>query len=307
MSDNAFFEQIEQNIVSLINEKKLRLAYDRCLATLKNFPAEKRFIKLKTKIETLAEEQNQKYINDQIKNAEKLIDEEKYVDAVKILKPLLKLTKNTGKIEKLIIRSQEKYKAKTEKQIEEFKKQERKRLNELLEKDPDHLLDELFYLENENQGNKTVLALTAQYRGKLIGKKIKEKSALLNSTKYDDINHFIIQLKAIDKNDPQIAALEQTIKLRQHNIQIDQQREHIYESQKQLITLMQLKKFDKAIKVAEEILAMEPGNKEVQKILAKANSEFFKQTKSQSIDTILQNQNALEEDYKKSREEYIKL
>lgn len=307
MSDNAFFEQIEQNIVSLINEKKLRLAYDRCLATLKNFPTEKRFIKLKSKIEVLAEDQNEKYINDQIKNAEKLIDEEKYVDAVKILKPLLKLTKNTGKIEKLIIRSQEKYKAKTEKQIEEFKKQERRRLNELLEKDPDHLLDELFYLENENQGNKTILSITAEYRGKLIAKKIKEKSVLLSSTKYDDINHFILQLKAIDKNDKQIAALEQEIKLRQHNIQLNQQKEHIYESQKQLITLMQLKKFDKAIKVAEEILAMEPGNKEVQKILAKANSAFFKQTKSRAIKAILKNQSAFEEDYKKSREEYIKL
>lgn len=307
MSDTAFFEQIEQNIVSLINEKKLRLAHDRCLATLKNFPTEKRFLKLKEKIESLAEEENEKYIDNRIESAEELMKTEKYVDAIKLLNPLLKLTKSTGKIEQLIIKSQEKYKSKTEKQISEFKKQEGKRLEELLTKEPDHLLDELYYLENENQGNKTVLALTAEYRGKLIGKKIKEKSALLNSTKYDDINHFIMQLKAIDKNDSQIAALEQIIKLRQHNIQIDQQREHIYESQKQLITLMQLEKFDKAIKVAEEILAMEPGNKEVQKILTKANSEFFKQTKSQSIETILQNQSALEEDYNKSREEYIKL
>lgn len=307
MSDTAFFEQIEQNIVSLINEKKLRLAHDRCLATLKNFPTEKRFLKLKEKIESLAEEENEKYIDAQIENAEQLMEAEKYVEAIKTLNPLLKLTKSTGKIEKLIIKSQEKYKSKTEKQISEFKKQEGKRLEDILTKEPDRLLDELYYLENENQGNKTVLALTAEYRGKLIGKKIKEKSALLNSTKYDDINHFIMQLKAIDKNDPQIAALEQMMKLRQHNVQIDRQREHIYESQKQLITLMQLKKFDKAIKVAEEILTMEPSNKEVQKILAKANSKFFKQTKSQSIDTILQNQSALEADYKKNVGEYIKI
>ncbi|MBI4235550.1 hypothetical protein HY604_04595 [Candidatus Peregrinibacteria bacterium] len=307
MSDTAFFEQIEQNIASLINEKKLRLAHDRCLNALKNFPTEKRFLKLKEKIESLAEEENEKYIDEQIAKGKDLIDKEKFADAIKTLNPLLKLTKNTGRIEKLIIKSQELYKAKTKAQIEEFTRKEKQRLDTLMAKEPDRLLDELFYLENENQGNQIVLKITAEYRSKFIAKKIKEKSTLLNSNKYDDIDHFISQLKTIDQHDLQIAELEKTIKLRRHSAQVDQQKEHIYESQKQLVTLMQLKKYDKAIKVAEEILSVDSGNAQVQKILKKANSAFFKQTKSESINAILKNQSSLLQEYEKNKQNFLKI
>lgn len=307
MSSEIFFDQVEQNIVALINEKKLRLAHDKCLSWIQKFPDEKRFERLKERIEKEVENENRDYVKIEIEKNEELIDKEEYAKAIENLQNLLKLTEDTSKIERLIIKAQEKYQKKAKKVQEEFEKQQRERLDRMFEENPDMLIPQLFMMERENPGNKLVLGLTSEYRSRIIRKKIKDKSELLKSEKYNDINHFIEDLKKIDKDDPQIEEVVRQIKIRQHEKQVDQQREHIYESEKQLVTLMQLKKYSKAIRVAEEILNMEPSNKEVAGVLKKAQSEFFKQTKEETVKKMEENAPKLKSEYESDKDSFVRI
>ena len=307
MSNEAYLDQAEQNIVSLINQKRLRAAHDKCLEWLAKFPGEKRFLKLKSTIEDAVEDQNQEFVDNSIIKAKKHLSEQKYLQALEVLKPLLKLTKKPRKIESLIIEAQEKYKAETDRLQKEFIRRQRTNLDQLLKTDLNQLQSRLFSLEQQNAGSKIVKDLVFEYREKIIAKRIQEKSALINSKKYDDIYHFLEQLKKISLHSPQIENLTNKIKLRQHSRQLEQKKESIYENKQHLISLLHHKKYDKAIKVADEILAQSPGDKAVIDAKTMASKAFYKQTQEITIQHIKKDLPGLETQYKQEKEQFIKL
>jgi len=307
MSDTAYFEQAEQNIEILISEEKFKEAYEKCKRYSLQFPDENIFQKLKEKIEEKVQEKNEKVIDERINEAKSLWKENDYVEILNKLKPLLKIDPENSKLRNLISKAQEKYKVKVEKLQKEFEKTQVEKLNKLLEEDEKSLMEELFLLEKNNPGNKQILKLTSDFRNKLIRKKIKEKSDLIRSEKYDDIENFISQLKKIDKKNSQTEKLEKSIKLQKHDTQLGEKSEYLYKSHTHLDTLMRLKKFDKAIKVANEILETNKNNKKVLKILKKAENLYFKSTKKASIESINESLQILSEEYEKDKTQFVKI
>ncbi|MBD3360495.1 hypothetical protein GF366_01700, partial [Candidatus Peregrinibacteria bacterium] len=295
MNDKAYFSQVEQNINHLLSEGKYREAHNLCLKYLAKYPEEKRFEKLKEKIEKRVTEQNEKVIKQKLEEIKPLYKEEKYKEILKNLEPLLRIAPQNEKLKKEIIKAQEKYKEKTKELQKKFEEEKNEKFTKLLNEDEERLIDELFLLERDNPGNIEVQKITNKFRDKLIQKKIKRKTDLIYSDKYDAIYNFIDQLKKIDDKNKRIIELVKLVKSREHGNQLTEKSEFIYDAENHLITLMKLKKYDKAIKVAEEILDLDPSNKKAKKILKKAKKKYYKQTRKFAIDTIYKKIDKLKE------------
>ncbi|MFH1534127.1 MAG: hypothetical protein ABID64_04305 [Nitrospirota bacterium] len=307
MSEKAFFTQVEQNIEIMISEGKLKEAYEKCKRYLSQYPDENVFADLMRKIEKEVEEKNDKVIKDKINEVEPLWDKKDYVAILNKLKPLLAIAPNNSKIKSLILKAQDKYRKEVENLQKDFRKKHEERLNELLEKDEKELLTELFSMEKNSPGNKQVQGITKEYRDRLIKRKIKSKEDLIYSEKFDDISHFISQLKKIDKNNKLISDLEGDLKTRQHGTQVDEKGEYMYKSNTHLDTLMRLGKYDKAAKVAEELLAVDKGNKKLLKIKEKAERKVNNETREIAIKSVQENLPALKKDYEADKSQFVKI
>lgn len=302
--EDAFFRQAEQNIVQLMHDKKYKEAYSLVKQFLERFPHEKTFIKLKKQIEEAVEEENESLINEKLESLKPLFKEEKYEEILKILKELLTLSPNSSKLQKLYQETQIKYQNQVTVSQEKFEKKQRARLDELLQTNETLLIEEIFLLETQNSDVPRIRKLAQEYRDKVIEKKIKEKKELIYSDKYDAISNFIEQLKKIDPNSPRITELENIVGGKKLVNQSEQKSEYIYAGQTHLDTLMKLKKYDKVIKVSEEILKTDPENITAKKMLEEATRLFFAQTKEESIDSINKNLPALKQEYEKDKTKF---
>jgi tetratricopeptide (TPR) repeat protein len=307
MSDKAFFTQVEQNIEIMISDGKLKDAYEKCKRYLSEYPDENVFVNLMRKIEVKVEEKNDKLIGSKIDEVEPLWSKKDYVGILNKLKPLLAVGPNNSKLKNLVQKAQEEYREEIEEMQKNFKEKNEKRLNELLENDEQGLLADLFSMEKNNPGNKQVLKMTKSYRDKLIKMKIDSKEDLLYSEKFEDITNFISQLKRIDKSNKRINDLEVGLKIRQHGTQVEEKGEYIYKSYTHLDTLMRLGKYDKAAKVAEELLAVDKSNKKLLKIKEKAEGKVFSKTRDESIKSIEENLPSLKKDYEADKSQFIKI
>jgi len=307
MSNAPFLEQLEQNLNGLIAEKKFKSAYEKCINILKENPEDKRFIKLKKRIEEEVEDSNKKIIKEKLEEIAPLWKDNKYVEILKELQELLKLSPKNTKLLDLYKKAQTAYIKEVKLLQDKFDKEQNKKLGKLLESDESKLLDELFYLEKNNPGNSHILELTKKFRTKLIENKIKEKSDLIYSDKYDSIQNFINQLRKIDKQSEIVDKLEHSTKKRELGTQFEEKTEFVYKGEQHLNNLMRLKKYDKAIKVAEELLSVDQNNKKVSKTLKKAEQKFFAQTKNETIESINKEKDKLKSEYEKDKKSFTKI
>ncbi len=307
MSDKAFFTQVEQNIEIMISEGKLKDAYEKCKGYLSEYPDEDVFIDLMRKIEDRVEEKNNKLIKGKIDEVKPLWAKNDYVGILNKLKPLLEIGPNNTKLKGLIQKAQEEYRDEVEQLQKNFKEQNEEKLNKLLKNDEKGLLEELFAMEKNSPGNKQVLEMTKRYRDILIKMKIDGKEDLIYSEKFEDIAHFISQLKRIDKDSKRINDLEGGLRLRQHGTQVEEKDEYIYKSYTHLDTLMRLGKYDKATRVAEELLAVDKSNKKLLEIKKKAERKVNIKSREDAINSIEENLPALKKDYKADKTQFIKI
>lgn len=307
MSNQAYFEQLEQNINGLIANEKYREAYNLCKEILNKFPDEKKFLKIKEKIEEAAEEKNNRIIESKLESMDPLWDQKKYAEILRGIKDLLNLAPNNEKLKKLYSKAQGYYAEQIEELKKDFKEKQSARLNELLNTNPDQLVNELFELEMENPGNQSVREITIEFRDKIIAKRISEKEELIHSDKYDAIENFIAQLKKIDTKNPRIGEVENIMKQQKMGTIVGQKKEFMYSGLRHLDTLMKLKKYDKAIKVANELLSIEKNSLQIKRILNTAERKYFYQTKNICIENILSESKAIKEDYQRDKSAYIRI
>ncbi len=307
MFSNPYFDQLEQNIRLLLSEEKFREAYKICIDALNKFPEEKDFLKLKEKIEKAVEDRNLKVVKKKIEDISHFWKEGKYGEILKELRPLLKIAPDNQELKSLIISAQEKYEKQIKNLQEEFTKSQKEKFEKLLAENPNQLIQELLLLERTNPSSTQIKEITAFFRDKLIKKKILEKEDLIYSEKFTDIKNFIEQLKKIDDSNKEIFKLEKFIKERQVGTQFEEKNEFIYKSEEHLYTLLRLKKYDKAIKVAEEILEVDHNNSKVRSMLKEAEACLFYQTRDESINAVQKNLPELRDQYTKEPDKFIKI
>ena len=307
MGTTPYFEQIEQNINMLLSDKKYKEAYKLCVDFLNKFPEERTFIKLKEKIEEEVADENAKIIEEKINSTSKFFETKNYAEILRTLQPLLKLAPNHKRLQKEILKAQELYKDQIEDTQESFLKKQREKLEKILKENPELILDELIYIERNQPGNHQVENLINEYKEKYINKKIDEKKELINSDKFDSIYHFIEQLRKVDDKNATLNNLETKIKNRQHGNQIDETKEFVFSSENHLLTLMKIKKYDKAIKVAEEILESDKNNTRVAKILKEAQDKFYSQSRDTVAELIVQTNKTMDNEYQQNKDGFITL
>lgn len=307
MSTAPYFEQIEQKIQILLSDKKYKEAYKLCIDFLNKFPEEKVFIKLKKKIEEEAFEKNLEIIDEKIDSIEKLWNEKKYSEILKTLQPLLKLAPDYKKLQKEISKAQELYQGQVKELQKNYLKVQREKFEKLLNEKSDWITQEFIHLERNSFEDQNLATLIAEYKEKYIQKKLHEKSELLKSDKFEAIYNLLAELKKIDPESLSLKKIEEEIKNQQHGSQIEETKEFVFSGENHLATLMKLKKYDKAIKVAEEIMETDKNNKRVAKILKEANSKFYAQSKDSVAEMITENQKNLDIEFQQNKDNFTKI
>ena len=307
MPNSPFHSQVEQNIQTLLVEKKYREAYELCIELIKKYPSERSYLKLKEKIEKEVEKENDKKIKEKIEELKPLWKEEKYGDIIRELYKILQINKNNQEAQELYNKAQRAYREQMEGLQSQFEKKQRTELDELLNKSPDALIGELYQLEKSNPNNRLVKELVHEYRSKAIQKKIDANKALLESEKYLDIESFINQLRKIEEKNSIIDQLVQKIEKRKSNIQYENEREYLYESKENIQNLLKLKKYDKALKAVEELMDKFPEEKSLKSLREKCSKHFYAQNKITTIQSIEEKQAQLKEEFSKDKESFIKL
>ncbi|MBL4694228.1 hypothetical protein JKY72_02565 [Candidatus Gracilibacteria bacterium] len=307
MTDSPYILQLKQRIRLLMSEKKFKEAFESAQELVTKHPDDKEFLALIQEVKEGAAKENNKLVEQKIKEVKPLIKENKYSEALVILKKLFSIAPNNPTLIKFYSKTQAQYQDYSKEIAEKFKVEKRASYDKLLAEDEDKLLFELFNLEKNSPGNQNVLSLTKEYRDKIIKKKLELKKDLIYSDKFDDIQNLISQLQKIDPTNPEVVELEKTINFRLHGSQIDNKKEFVYRSSKYLVTLMQLKKYEEAIKVALEILDVNHKDELVLKILEKAENKFFTQSRKLAIESVKSKQAALKADYEKNKETFVKI
>lgn len=305
--ENPYLNQLEQRINLLIAENNIKAAYELCKQVLLKVPNEKRFISLKKDIESKIEKENKKLIETKIKESEPLIETGKYVEVLISLKPFME-SYQTPKLIKFYEKVAELY-GKQKKQEEEAKiKELKKKFAYLLKNNHDEkILQEIIILEKNNSGNLELQKFIREYKTKIIDKRIKEKTELIHSDKYIAITNLLNELKKIDNNSEIIFKLEKDLKDRMNFKQIQGKNDFISNGKNYIETLINLKKYDKAIKVAEELLEIDKNNKSILKMLKKADKKLFRETRDTSVAAIETNKDTLKNEYKNNKDKFIKI
>jgi hypothetical protein len=304
---SAYIDQVEQNINNLLANKKFKEAYDLANELVDKFSHDGKTFKIKKQVEEAVRNENERIVKNGIKEIKEMWKNKEYTEIIKKLKNLITISPENSKLQRLEQKAQLEYRDEIQRLQIEFKKNQNIKFYKLLEENEEKLIEELFRLEKNNQGNKETLEITKFFRDKLIDKKIKENKKLLESEKFEDINNFLGQLKRIEKNNEKVSKLEKKINIKTYGSQKEESKEHTYRSVEQIIVLMKLKKYDKVIQGAEELIKSNKENKEIEKILKKAKKKFFNETKNLTIDSIKNHMQELREEYKKNKDSFIKI
>lgn len=307
MANFAYYDQLELKINSLVNDRKFKEAFSLCKDCILQYPGEDRFIKIRERIEKAVEEENERIIKEKIEAMKPLWKEEKYLEILRTLKELLAASPNNSKLKSLYLDAEQSYRKQFEKLNEKFSKEQHKRLDEILKNNPNQLTEELYILTKENQGNQSVKKLVEEYEEKLITKKIDEKQELINSNKYDVIENFLEELRKINKFSKKIQEVESQIKSRKLEGEIIQTKEFVYGGEKYLDTLVKLKKYDKAMQAATEILRVDPQNAEAKEVLINSEKKYKEQLKYLAADSINKNFESLKKEYEQDKTKFIKI
>lgn len=305
-NSDPYLKQARQNIRSLIAERKFQTAYTKCKEMISRYPDEEIFKDLRGEIEEAVEEENSRVIRDKIKLLEPLWGEEKYDQILRELKPLFELSKENRYLIETYEKAQKLYLKQISKSQKKFQKEQHKRLEIMLDENPAGLLEQIKEIERNNPNNGKMLEFTGEFRRRLVEKRIKENKELLNSDKYSAIQNLLHTLQLICKDCPELFELEKKLEKNIQIQQIDQKKEFIFHAENSLRDLYQLKKYEKAVFVAEEILALDPDNKTAKKIKKLAEEKLCNETREATIEIIKNSLPKLKEEYKKDRSSFVR-
>lgn len=308
MDNEAFLQQFERNIESLLVEGKLEEAFEKCQLALQKFPNEKIFLKIKKEVEAQITDKNKKEIKANVKTAKAFFNQGEIEQALKLIKNTFPLAPNNEDLKDLYRKYQEVYKEKLEEAEKNFIKKQYENLKKLIDEDSyPQFIQATDRLESENKANKNIQKLLKDVRAILIEKEIKNRKDLINSEKFEDIENFIQGLEKIDTNSETIKQLKGYVKRRKMGSQIEDVEEFIYEGENNLATLMKLGKYEEAILVCEEILQTNPANGSAIRTLQKAKRKAFYKSRTEAIKNIFIKLPALKAEYEQNKENFIRV
>ena len=308
MDNKAFFQQISRNIQSLIVEGKINDAYLKCKDVLQKYPQEKTFKELENLIAEKLGEKNKVKIQEGIKEIKTLSKEGKIEEGLQKTKELLKVAPNDTKLTKLYLHLEEEYKEKFIKLEKEFLNKTEKELEDLLKKDEDtEYLKKIYGLENEYKKNKKIQQLVQLAKENLIKKELEKKRELIGSSKFEDIENMISNMKNIFDQSPTLQKLEKEIRQRKMGKTVETLNNFEYSGVHNINTLMKMGKYEEAERATAELVKANPNNKEAQILYKKAKAKKDKLIRNKAVAYIEKVLPSLEAEYKENKDNFVKL
>lgn len=297
-----------QRIKNLMSQEKWLDAHRACLEILRFDPENLKIIRLKNKVERQVKKVNIKAIKEDLKSIQPLWKERKYDELLEHLKELEPYRNEYKPLNEFIKKVQKAYIGKVGEQRKEYYGSELKRI--------DQLIKDQKYQEAIRSAQKLRIAKSSdnELKRKIkhikdawIDYELKSNDQLLKSEKYEDALMKIQEIKKIDPKSQKIEGLMSTIKKKYQRYKIMEKRDFIYKGLEKTGTLLQLKKYGKAMQAAQEVLDIDPENKKAQYMFVKAKRKFAKSTDSELRKQMKKSHKTMKEMYKKDKSKYTRI
>jgi tetratricopeptide (TPR) repeat protein len=271
-------------------------------------PENIKFIHLKNRIEKKVKKINIQALKKDIDSLKGLWKEKKYQEILENLKHLEPYIKDYPALKPLILKAQTKYLGQLKGDQEMIFKNETTVISNLLnEKKFQDALRNAEKLRVMGIHENDLKTLIQNIKNSWIDSEIKENQTLLNSKKYEDILFFYQKLQKIDPKSKKIVTAIDQVKKTYKVYKIEEKKEFIYKSLENIRTLYQLKKYEKALIACNEILEIDPENKEAisfQKMSEKMNTKTID---DEVVKQMIHNQKNLKLEYQNNKKTFTKL
>ncbi len=281
------FKQYVAQADLLLNEGKLKDAYNLCTKVLEADPENEGALKMKEKISDAAMNFNQKAIDEKLKAFKPLWENGEYAELIKNLTELYRYAPHYGPLEEQLAQAQDMYRKQFAAQTKDVLQLYTQELENLLqEKKYDEMIKLMIGKNREALTNPQLKAIHQTYRDKIILIKIEEKKSLFDTEKNEDIVNFLYQMQQIDRTNVQVESLLKKYRKNLLVSQVSNKQEFTLRATENMTTLYQLGKYEKAAQVAEEILHFDPLDKLAKTMLKKATSKYAKQLQEETENQI---------------------
>lgn len=291
-----------------ISEEKLQEAYRACLEILRYDPENIHVIRLKNKIEKKVKKINRKSVKADLAKLKPLWREKKYEELFMNLKKLESFLPDYPHLKTILLRAKKRYDKQFNHRQKRFYHDEIKRIYQLIidKKFQDAILvnEKLQTLKIHGEALKKLLLYTRQ---KWIDDELEQNKILLQGEKYEDMLLFLQKLLKIDPNNLRLRHLIEGKKNQYQRYRIDEKREFIYASLEKIRTLYLRKKYEKTVDAAEEILNVDPKNKEANFFWKRALRKTRRLIQKECCALLIEARRALWEEYRKNRNEFTRI
>lgn len=304
----AILEASYQKILDFMSQEKWLEAHRGCLEILRFDPDNIKIIRLKNKIEKEVSKMNRKAIQQDLEKMKPLWKEKNYAEIVAYLQKLEPYQADYPELIELLNKAQKAYDQQVYDEQEENVKKTIKTVEDLaaaqkFEEAVSEAEKILFLKLHENAVKKLLKKIRSQW----IAAQIKEHNSLLTSEKYEDILLFYQNLRKIDSQSELLQKLIAKTKRDYQRYKIEGKKEFIYRGTEQIRTLYQLKKYEKALQAAQEILDIDPTNREIQSLFKKAQKKSTQQIEKEVILQMLSAQKQYQTEYTQNKPAFHKI
>lgn len=306
---NFSLKEAYQKIRNLMDQERWQEAHRACLEILKYDPENIKVIRLMKKIEKAVEDINTKIIKEDIANLKELWDKQEYEELVTKLRGLKKYSKTYPPLLKELEKAEKAYQKQLhEEQVSAFD-EERKKIDEYIanQKFADAMratqkLRITRIRENE------IKKLLNKIRKMWVEHELKRQQGLLSSKKFEEILLALQQIQSIDPHSDRIKKIIDNVKKKYQRYKVDEKKDFIYKGLEKTRTLIQLKKYDKAVQAAHEILEIDPDNDTARKLFRRAKTKLGKSINKDLLKQMKNSREEIKEDMKTAKKgKYVKI
>jgi tetratricopeptide (TPR) repeat protein len=295
-------------ISALMAMEKWKEAHRACLEILRFDPENLKVIRIKNKIEKIVSKINIRTLKDDVAKLEPLWKEKNYEALVENLKRLEPFAADYPKIRKQYILAQKKYHAQLLEQQEGYVMSEIARMKALAGthnyQDAVKIAEKLRIYKTHEDDIRSVLKTI---RKQWIEHELETHKGLTGSEKYEDILLFYQGLLHIDSKYEKVRKLLEKAKKSYQTYKIGQKREFIYKQMDKIKTLYQMKRYEQAMNLAEELLEIDPLNKESRFYFKKAKRKAEKIADREIYEQMKKSREEIGEEIKKDRSGVVKM
>ncbi len=297
-----------KKIKQLIAEEQWLDAHRACIEILRFDPDNIKIIRLKSVIEKNVKKINVRAIKEDLKKLQPLWDQKKYEELLEHLKDLEPYIPDYPPLKKYIMRARDAYRKTVEKEQKVYVRQELEQIKKLIEQNKyQEAIRNAEKLRIQKFNENEVKEWIKKIRSSWVENDLKQHETLLKSKKYEDIQIFLQKLKKIDPSNEKLDQLIKEAKKKAREYQIEQKRDFIFIGIEKTRTMIQLKKYGKAIEAAREILAIDPNNLQVKRLFAKASRKENHQINKDVVSLMKRNNKELKQQYKQNKKDFIRL